>query len=272
MKSDKHFERLYVNRLSDDGKRWNDGNVDDFFATHDPTIPLVIIIHGNWMKLSDAKVHGIKFHQLAKDRGDFRLLVWSWPSERELRNIREDAKLKASRADVQARFLAEFLRRLPVQSKVSLIGFSFGAKLASETLQLIAKTAEVSSEDSVLVEHGNIGHSLRLRTVLLGAAMDQQSLGIGHQYGLALSATEKMLIHVNNEDKTLCYYPLLVGLRGPQAIGKKGVSLAGMPQNYRNKIKSVNANPVLGNQHGFMFALRGLLAFKNDFRHFALFE
>ncbi len=193
--------------------------------------------------------------------------MWSWPSERTDLPIRQDALLKAKRADVQARYLAAFLRKLGSGSKVSLVGFSFGAKLACEMLQLLADTAEYPFSE----EDGKFGHGLQLRTVLLAAAMDRQSLQPGREYGQALSSTEEMLVHVNPKDSTLRWYPLLVGCGGPKALGREGAVLGSAPPEYRHKIRSRYVQRLIGHDHGFMKSLLGLLACREDFRHYALF-
>lgn len=265
------IEHLLVARLNRDNigrLYWETSDKEQFLQTHDPDIPLVIIIHGNWMKFSEAKAHGIAFRKLSKKLGEHRLLVWSWPSERTNRGIRQDALLKARRADVQAQFLAAFLKKLRPGSKVSLVGFSFGAKLACETLHLLADTAEYPNSE----EEDKYGHGLKLRTVLLAAAMDQHSLKPGRQYGKALLSTEKMLVHVNRQDSTLKWYPLLVSCHGPRAIGKEGVAMSGFPNEYRNKILSRDLQRLIGHDHGFMASLLGFLAFREDFRQYALFE
>lgn len=265
------IEHLTVNKLERDPSnrnRWVPATQDDFLSTHDPDIPLIVVIHGNWMKYHEAKAHGIRFHQASENRGAHRLLVWSWPSERVLRNIRQDALLKARRADVQAEFLATFLRKLRPGSKVSLVGFSFGSKLACETLQLLADTAEYPHNE----EEGKMGHGLQLRTVLLAAAMDRQSLAPGGQYGRALSSTEKMLVHVNPEDNTLRWYPLLKGCGGPKSMGREGFSIRGFSPEYIEKIRSHNVRKLIGRKHGFEISLRAFLACGDDFRHYALFD
>ena len=266
---DAGIEHLAVHQLAmseQDRLRWTPATANDFLESHEPEKPLVIIIHGNWMPLADAKAHGIAFQRLVEKMGNHRLLVWSWPSERTDLPVRQDALLKAKRADVQAHFLAAFLRKLQPGSKVSLVGFSFGAKLACETLQLLADTAE-----DPFAEDGKVGHGLELRTVLLSAAMDRQALLPGRKYGLALSSTEKMLIHVNPDDSKLRWYPLLVGCGGPKALGREGVILGGAPPEYVHKVRSRNVQKQIGCDHAFMKSLLAFLAYRDDFRHYALF-
>lgn len=253
---------LLVNRSVKVYNRWEPARLDEFYQTHDPAKPLVVIIHGNWMKLNDAKRYAMSFfRQVQKDDSDVRLLFWSWPSERRTDlGLREDALLKGRRAERQAMFLTHFLQQLPKGSKVSLVGFSFGARLACETLELLETDARFDGE-------------LHIRTVLLAAALDKGSLCPGKKYGNALSATEKMLVHVNPFDHTLKFYPWLVrGGRGPQAVGREDVNRRGMPEEYSEKIKSVSVQSHLGREHDFYQSLRALHGQENDYRFYLLFE
>jgi len=212
------------------------------------------------MSRAEAKAFGKIFYQQGQNIGRHRLLFWSWPSEKIDCRIRRDAQIKASRADAQSEFLIAFLHSLPADSKVSLVGFSFGAKLICNTLQHYIERIDGRSE-----------HALRIRTVLLAAAMDQASLQPSRKYGSALEATEKMLVHVNPLDSTLLFYPLLNGCGGPEAIGKEGVNRYGMSPESTAKIKSVNVSRIIGRKHGFMDSLRAFLVCRDDFKTYALF-
>lgn len=277
---DASLERLVVNQLEQresNRMQWAESTQNAFFDSYDPNIPLVVIIHGNWMTLPEAKSHGIAFHRLARKLGEHRLLVWSWPSERAMKKIRRDALLKARRADAHGHVLAMFLKKLPAGSKVSVVGFSFGAKLACEALQGLSDDVPRPQSmdmqvDTQPVDEKPIGHGLRVRTILLAAAMDQGSLAPGRQYGHALRGTEKMLIHVNPDDCVLRWYPKMKSCNGPAAIGREGVSYGRFPVEYIEKVRSRNVMRLIGHDHGFMDSLAALLACRGDFLHYALFE
>lgn len=257
------IDHLDIKQLQITGNRaqWIQSNKEAFLQTYDPNVPLVIIIHGNLMTYPDAMNHGAKFRQLSRKMGRHRLVVWSWPSERTDNPIRQDCLLKAQRADVQARFLATALRHLPHGSKVSLVGFSFGSRLVCQTLQTLATTAH----------NGYTGHHLRIRTVLLGAAVDQGCLRPGQRYGYALNMVESMLIHINPQDNILRWYPLLVGVHGPKALGREGAFLNGISPYNLQKIRTRNVQRLIGHDHGFMVSLLGLIANRGDFQHACLF-
>ncbi|MDR2706079.1 MAG: alpha/beta hydrolase [Planctomycetaceae bacterium] len=240
---------------------WRSASLEELLETQIPQKPLLIVIHGNWMTSAEARKYGIAFDCLLEKFGEHRLLIWSWQSEKISCGIRirKDVLTKARRADDQAAYLVSFLQKLKPNSKVSLIGFSFGAKLVCNTLQTLADTKE-------------LGNELLIRSVLLAGALDCGSLTPNGQYNQALSVTEKMLIHVNPDDETLCFYPLLVRIGGPQAIGKKGASLNGLSEEFRQKIKSVNVARQLGTEHAFTASFRSFIYYEKDFRHYALFE
>jgi pimeloyl-ACP methyl ester carboxylesterase len=241
---------------------WRSATLDEFQETHVSQKPLVIVIHGNWMSSGKTMSYGTVFDRLAEKFekfGDYRLLLWGWSSERTSCGIRKDAAIKARRADDQAKNLAAFLQTLKPDSKVSLIGFSFGARLVCNTLQILANTQERRND-------------LSIRSILLAGALDCGSLTPNGHYSQALSVTDKMLIHVNPDDEALCFYPLLVRIGGSQAIGKKGVSLNGLTEATRQKIKSVNVARQLGTEHAFTASFRTLIIYEKDFRQYALFE
>jgi len=236
--------------------RWEASTSQEFLNTLDTDVPLVVVVHGNWMTRAEAKVYGLLFHRLSRNTGHHRLLIWSWPSEKTDCRVRRDAQIKAVRADAQSEYLLAFVHSLPADCKVSLIGFSYGAKLVCNTLQHYVEMSEPAR---------------RIRAVLLAAAMDQASLQPRGKYGDALQATEKMLVHVNRQDSVLRFYPLLNGCGGPEAIGKAGVSRNGMSTESVAKIKSVNVSRMIGNEHGSKESLTTFLAFPNDFKTYALF-
>ncbi|MDR2116221.1 MAG: alpha/beta hydrolase [Planctomycetaceae bacterium] len=251
-----------LNNNSQPSQVWHPATFEEFQETHNPQKPLLIVVHGNWMSAGKAQNYGYTFDRLLEkieNPNKYRLLIWSWSSERTFCGIRKDVLAKAQRADNQANHLLAFLQKLKPNSNVSLIGFSFGARLVCNTLQILADTKELNNK-------------LSIRSILLAGALDCGSLNPNGCYNQALSVTEKMLIHVNPNDEALCFYPLLVRIGGPQAIGKKGASLNGLPKEIRQKIKSVNVAQQLGTQHTFITSFQTLIAHEKDFRQFALFE
>ncbi len=248
-------------------RRWTPSGMDEFLHSLDSEKPTVIVVHGNLMSPAEARSYGLAFHRKAKGIGDHRLVIWCWPAEKEYCRIRPDAQAKYHRADAQGRYLGAFLREFrgcQPEAKVAILGFSYGAKVTCKALDELGRewTANESSPTK----------EFQIRPVLLAAAMNRTSLSSGKEYGQALSVVDEMLVHVNQSDETLRFYPLLFRLCGPQAVGKEGVSLHGISAENRRKIKSVRVDRLLGGEHGFINSLHGILANKKDFRHYVLFQ
>ena len=252
------FSLLRYNRLCDSG--WDRLGLDDFLGDFNPEQPLVVLIHGNWMTSQEAVGFAKRFYRRSRHVSEncCRVVFWSWPSERVLRGLRQDALLKARRSDVEADYLVAFLRSLPVESRVSLVGFSFGGRLVCMALQELAEAEE---------------NSLRLRSALLAPAFDTSWLASNRRFGDALSVTEKMVLYYNPQDKVLRFYPLLYGFCGPrpQALGRYGISKRSLPEEYRAKFHSINAHRALGREHGFQGSLDAFY-YSSRFAEIALFQ
>jgi esterase/lipase superfamily enzyme len=264
------LEKLVEKR--ENTKQWVTATMSEFLETHDPNKPTLFVIHGNWTSSGEARTLGITIDRLMKKFEDYRLVIWTWPSERINCGIRKDAQIKARRADAQAKFLVRFLQNLKPDSKISLAGFSFGTRLVCKTLQLLATSETEENIGKDKSGQKNITETLKIRSILLAGALDGGSLFSGKQYDRALSVTEKMLIHVNPNDKTLCFYPLLVGIGGPQAVGREGLAVTKLPREFQQKVKPVNVSRFLGSEHSFLASFRGLIAMEKDFLYYALFE
>ena len=262
-------EMLSVEKLVDNTGHWEHFGLNEFVETYDPSKPIIVMIHGNRMTQSEARQYGLAFHRFAKKKGDYRLVIWCWPSERRHCRVRPDVQQKAIRSEQHGPFVAAFLKEIGLSkpnSRVSILGFSYGARVTCSALDLLAKDKDYYDSETGTTR-------LKIQTVLLAAAMDCNSLMPSRSYGKALDVTEKMLVHINPDDDILRYYPLLWKLcGGSQAVGKKGVAMAGISRENRRKIKTVNVSRLLGEDHAIIKSLFGFLALDRDFRHYALFE
>jgi hypothetical protein len=119
------------------------------------------------------------------------------------------------------------------ETPVSLIGYSFGARIITGGLHLLGggtladrRLPELSSADAGQKRSGPI------RAVLIAAALDCFALAPGQENGNATSQVEEMLVTRNGCDDALRWYPLLYGRGGPQALGYVG-PCCGNPENIR---------------------------------------
>jgi len=221
-------ESITYRRLQAD-RRWLPADGDELFLGGDRPVPTTIFIHGNRTSGSQAVSDGMRIYrriQREVPERPFRLVIWSWPSERVRGGIRRDIRVKASQSDAQGYYLAECLRRVSPNVPVSLIGYSFGARVITSALHLLAggQVAGRRLPDDVGRELPAPEQAPLRRAILVAAAVDADWLLPGRRNGLALSQVDRLLITKNGRDPVLRWYPLTCGRRGPEALGFAGLA------------------------------------------------
>lgn len=218
-------ERLGYWRLDEDCQ-WAAADAQAFRATDDIAEPTVVFIHGNDTDADQAVTKAWYTCELIRSAmacRPLRYVIWSWPADRMIRSKRQDVRLKAAYSDAESYYLARWLDHLRPGVKVSLIGHSFGPRIITGALHLLAG-GEVAGrglpDDTVAAWKG--GKRNPVRAVLLGSAVDADWLAPGHCHGLALTVADRMLVTCNGCDRALRWYPRIYGRDGPQAIGFVG--------------------------------------------------
>ena len=210
----------------DDDCQWSPADAAEFRATDDAAMPTVVFIHGNRTDADEAVDEGV-----VRLRGHPGGDCWAAVPLRDLVVAgrarlpphRADARLKADYSDVESYYLAQWLDQLRPGVKVSLIGHSFGPRIITGALHLLAggEVAGRSLPPSTVAAWTG-GKRNPVRAVLLASAIDADWLAPGGCHGLALSLVEQMLVTCNGCDRVLRWYPRLYGRGGPQAMGFVG--------------------------------------------------
>jgi hypothetical protein len=235
--------------------QWQASDEESFRKSDDPGVPTTIIIHGNQDDADDAVDFAwpiyCRMSRIADDR-PFRLVIWSWPSEKMCRRNRADVQLKISFCDAQAYYLAVCIEHMRGDVPVCLIGYSLGAPIAAGGLHLLAG-GEAACR--TLPGRGSSEQSAKraapIRAVMVGAAADADCLASNGEYNLALSQVEKMLVERNGCDRILRFYPRLYGRHGPQALGFVGPAGCGE----YGKIELLDVSCEVGKRHQWKFYL-----------------
>jgi esterase/lipase superfamily enzyme len=259
-----------INQL-DNNSKWNRSTLNEFQQSHNPNIPLVIVTHGYKMTYDEAKQFGINFSKLTHNFGEHRFLFWSWDAEKENCGIKSDAINTGKKADAESKYLTNFLKQLKPQSKVSLIGFSYGARLISAAIQNLA-TEQLQQLKQNTNNKNKITTNLNIRIVFLAAAVDQDQFEQNKKYGNLLQITDKLLVNINAADPALLLYPLLTGIKSPKAAGRYGINTTKIHPKLASKIKSLNVRPDIGIDHTFISSFCAFLKYKNEVKKYALFN
>jgi hypothetical protein len=125
----------------DDSCEWSASDAGAFQAADDVATPTVVFIHGNRSDAQDAVEEGWSVYQRIREATGgqrFRYVIWSWPADPVLHCVVNDARLKTEYCDAESYYLAQWLDRLHPGVKVSLTGHSFGPRIITGALDLLA--------------------------------------------------------------------------------------------------------------------------------------
>jgi hypothetical protein len=229
---------------------WSSANAQDF---HDEASasPTVVFVHGNQTDANEAVTKGMYAYRTIRSETagrPFRYVIWSWPADRLSRRHRDDAQLKAAYSDVESYYLAAWLNGLRPEVKVSLVGHSFGPRIISGALHILAGgeiAGKKMPDDTVRAWTAKKRNPLR--AVLLATADDFDALAPDGRNGLALSLLDRVLVTRNGCDQRLRWYSRLYGRRGPEAMGFVGPCGIDQPQ----KLTVVDVSCTVGKTHDY---------------------
>lgn len=211
--------------------QWVRGDIQSAMAAQvspDSQEPLTIIYaHGNFMERCNARNRAFLIaNQIAMhSHRPFRMLMLSWPSEKERRPLK-DTYRNTQCSDTIAFYLGYLLRRLPPTEQVSIHGFSLGARVVTGGLHLDAGGCligrQLSNFPSVPPQSANHATEHQYRVSLIAPAIDQSWLQQNNRMGLAMTEVAKLVNLYNSNDPVLRRYffsdlssrPLAAGFAG----------------------------------------------------------
>lgn len=216
-------------------------------ATDDPGTVTVIYVHGNDTSSAEARRVGFAAYKqlrIPQYGQHVRFIAWSWPSDRVRGRIARDARIKAAYAESEGYQLARFLSDLAPSVRVSLVGFSFGARVITAAAHLLAGgSLRGQTLDAPVPQRP-------LRAVLLAPGLDRDWIVPGDRHGQALAVCERMLVLVNHQDWILRYYPLISDDGCTEALGYAGAPLHRLGE-YRERVVQWNVNPYVRRAHNW---------------------
>jgi len=232
--------------LDDSGRRrWQASNLDSVVAA-DPSVSTVIFVHGNRLTNWDAKCEGLAAYRCivrqCADAAPIRFVIFSWPAA-QISGPLKDVRVKAARTRPAGCQLAWIVDRLPAETPITMVGFSFGARIVTGSLNILAG-GNAGSMGLAELEHP---HRRPANVVLLAAALNSDWLCPGHCHGQAMTMVNRMVLVNNCADRAMKYYhfsttcgrPQALGLCGPTCIDPAGAS----------KTVELNVSRYVGSEH-----------------------
>jgi hypothetical protein len=249
-----HPERMRYWRCVD--RNWVESDLEAFTASATPQAPVVVWVHGNNMPPSSAQASGMLVHRLVTrcHTGPMRFVIWSWPSERWTSSVVDDVRIKAPVSESQGYFVAWLVDRLPVDTNVALIGYSYGARVISAGMHMMAGGVirGRTLEERVHPER------MPPRVLLMAAAQDSNCFARGGAYDLALTQLEELVVMRNRRDMVLRCYPRLEQPGGPPALGQAGLTSPHGDWLFpisRSQVRQINVGPQVGLHHSLEYYL-----------------
>jgi hypothetical protein len=234
-------------------RRWQKSDLESF-VSFDPTVPTIFYVHGNQMTPADAKNQGLAlYRKLVNYAGceeRIRFVIFSWPSAK-VPGLLNDVRVKAMRTGPAGCQLAWLLDRMPAETPISLIGFSFGARIITGGLHVLGGG---SICNGLTLEERVHPDRAPMNAVLIAAALHSHWLGKGQHHGLAMTQVDRMFLLNNCDDLALRYYHLTTtdGSR-PQALGICGPTC--IDSEYAAKIKMRDVSRYAGSRHDLFLYL-----------------
>ena len=181
----------------------------------------IVYIHGNRIEWDKAFRRGLSaYRALTRHRQmlePIRFVIWSWPSDKTC-GARRDAIVKANRSDCEGYYFAMFLSQIAPETRVGLIGYSFGSRIVSGALHLVGGGALCGHH----LPFAQTRPSGTTRAALLAAAMHNYWWLPGRRHDHTLTQVQDMLVLYNTCDPVLRWYPRIERRSRPQALGYTG--------------------------------------------------
>lgn len=201
---------------------WNERDWDAFHA-REANRRTVFYVHGNRVHANLAVSNGWQLYDALRASAEqpLRMVVWSWPSE-QIRGPLRDVRAKADRAMDDTYRFGAVLARLPADTPVSIVGYSYGARVVTGGLHLAAGG---QLDGRSLRDLPPRDPPMQARIILLGAAEHHHWLQPSSAHGRALSQVEHLLNVYNSCDPALERYRFVDKCERPAALGYCGISL-----------------------------------------------
>ncbi len=239
-----------TNYVADDAGNvdWVPSDFATFLASTEPSRRTVIWVHGNRIEPSDACYRGLRMYQsltrCASDSdGPIRFVIFSWPSEQQpgpLRDFRE----KAVRTRPVGWQLAYLVNQLPADQPISMIGYSYGARITGGALHLLAG-GDLGC--GLSVEGADDVPRPAIPVVFIAAATHAHWFGPNQFHGMAMQRVDSLLMTTDQDDPAMKFYGLVdsgsnataMGLRGPTCLTSHDAA----------RVRLVNVTRAVGGTH-----------------------
>lgn len=242
-------ECLVYRRRTKTGQ-WVDETADRFIAANEDGLArrVLFYVHGNRSTHQDAIRAGLATYDQTfldwKGAPPVRFVIWSWPSE-QVRGLIADIRTKADRAEQHAFHFAKLLGQMDQHPEISIIGYSYGARLTVNALHLLGGGS---------VEGHRLESAARVRpkinVTLVAAAIRNDCLC--NKTWLALTQINHLFLMYNSRDQFLRFYKLARFDDKTPALGFTGLRSYRSGFLHASQIEQFDASKQVGREHAYL--------------------
>ncbi len=218
--NDKSTVDLKVSQYSDSGD-WNESKLETLLdSVKSQPRETVIYVHGNRIGFNEAIRRAWRTFAVLQEAPavpPMRLIIWSWPSD-QIHGQFRDFRSKAFRTNTEGQYLGWFLSQLDVKTHVSMIGYSYGARIATGALHVLG--GGILHTQGVALTTSE--ERSPINVVLIAAAVHSHWLAPGGFHDHFSRVTDRVRVFYNSSDPILQRYRLLEKRARPVALGFAG--------------------------------------------------
>jgi hypothetical protein len=228
------------------GRHWETTAWSEIAGQCAAPMPTVVFVHGNRIDPGVDKPHGLEIYRSLAARkpsdAPIRYIIWSWPSSK-VPGMVKDYQVKAARTGPVAWQLAWMVDQLPAETPLTLVGYSFGGRVVTGALHLLAggELGSLRLDERV--------HPVRppMHAALLAAAVHASWIRPGSYHGRALEQVDQLLLVNNHLDPAMRFYHL--AFEGHvRPLGYGGLSRASLGR-FGERVQVVDTTRAVGRSH-----------------------
>ncbi|WP_406696304.1 hypothetical protein V5E97_35455 [Singulisphaera sp. Ch08] len=154
---------------------------------------------------------------------DAVVIAFDWPSQRVYQNDVRDINEKGRRAYIAGFHLARFLQQFPPESRITVLGQSYGGRVVPSALYLLGGGCLDSQSHDTPVRLPGLRPDLHIRAICIEGASDHHWLDPDQRLERALYGCEALLNLYNRKDEALLLNPFLRRGGHHRALGRIGL-------------------------------------------------
>lgn len=205
----------------------------------------IFFVHGNKVDACYARQRSMRVYRTlvrqACDDRPIRFVIFSWPAA-EVNGFLNDFRVKAARTRPVGWQLAWVLNQMPGDARVSLLGYSYGARIVGGAMHVLA-----GGDLSGLSLGGTATTHRPMRVAFLAAATHAGWFGPNCYHGLAMHQIDRLLLLNNELDPAMRFYRFVETNSNPQAMGLCGPTC--LSAEARSRVECYDCSRCVGRSH-----------------------